>query len=278
MTRTMTTPSDITAVVPAYQAEAFLAETLATVASQSEVPFELIVVDDGSTDGTCDVVESFTKAHLQIPVRLLRQPHRGPGATRNAGVWAARSEWIAFLDSDDLWHPEKLARLADAIRSNPTANLYCHNEIARGLDGSEQEVDYSVGFRHDKPVSTQLYRRNYFSTSAVICRRELVLRWGGFDETLTSAQDYELWLRMSPDLVPIFVRETLGTYVLREGNISTTRYWRRLLNLWNVKHRHRAKGSVALFVYLALRDTLVHIAVPLRNGIRLLPKRRTVKR
>ncbi len=248
----MATTFDVTVIVPAYQAEGFLAETLATVAKQTKFPRELIVIDDGSTDATCDVVESFAIAHTELSVRLLREPHRGPGAARNAGVRAAGSDWIAFLDSDDLWHPEKLEKMMGAIQAHPEANFYCHNETIRFLDGTERVTDYGVGFSFGKPIPKQLYRRNYFSTSAVVCRRDLVLRWGGFDETLTSAQDYELWLRMSPDLVPVFVPEVLGTYVLREGNITTSRFWKRLFNMLVVKHRHRTKGGGGGFMFCKL--------------------------
>lgn len=258
----------ITVIVPAYQAEGFLAETLATVAKQTKFPTELIVIDDGSTDKTCDVVESFAIAHTELSVRLLRESHHGPGAARNAGVRAAGSDWVAFLDSDDLWHTEKLEKMIGAIQAHPEANFYCHNETVMFLDGTERVTDYGKGFSFGKPIPKQLYLRNYFSTSAVVCRRDLVLQWGGFDEALTSAQDYELWLRMSSDLVPVFVPEVLGTYVLREGNITTSRFWKRLFNILWVKHKHRTKGGSWLYAYSMLRVTLSHIVAPLRAGVK----------
>jgi len=269
--------SDVTVVVPAYQAESFLPATLATVAQQTALPFELIVVDDGSTDDTCNITEIFALAHPELRMRLLREPHRGPGAARNAGVRAARSDWIAFLDSDDLWHPSKLESMLTAMRAHPDANIYCHNEAIRSLDGSQQVTDYGARIHYGLPLARQLFRNNCFSTSAVVCRRELVLRCGGFDETLSSAQDYDLWLRMSPDLVPRFVPEVLGTYVLREGNISTSRYWRRLLNILRVKHRHRAKGGALLYLHSMLRETAHHVAGPALAAIKGLRKRNAAR-
>lgn len=260
----MTISTAFTVIVPAYQAESFLGNTLATVAGQTRPPVELIVVDDGSTDATIAVVESFALAHPELSVRLLRNEHRGPGAARNAGIRAAQSDWIAFLDSDDLWHPRKLETMLAAIEARPGGNFYCHNETIRSLDGSEHVEDYGAGFTAVEPVPVQLYRRNRFSTSAVVCRRDLLLRWGGFDEDLTSAQDYELWLRMSPDLAPVFVPEALGTYVLREGNISTRRFWKRLLNVLRVKHRHRKKVGATLYAYSVARISLAHVTAPLR--------------
>lgn len=264
----MTKSDDVTIVIPAYQAELFLAGTLTTVAKQTVRPREVIVVDDGSTDATCAVVESFAQAHPELSVRLLRKPHDGPGATRNAGVRAAASEWIAFLDSDDLWYPEKLEKIQHAIEANPEANFHYHNLMARSLAGVERVAYRGEGLSSRKTVSSQLFRRNYFSTSSVVCRRDLVLRWGGFDETLSSAQDYELWLRMSPDIVPVFIPEVLGTYVDRKGNISTSRFWQRLLDLLRVKHRHRTKGGLGSYVYYVLYAVVVHIATPIRDSVK----------
>ncbi|MFZ5875383.1 MAG: glycosyltransferase family 2 protein [Nitrospirota bacterium] len=264
----MTKPNDITVVIPAYQSELFVSGTLAAVAKQTIRPHEVIVVDDGSTDATCAVVESFALAHPELSVRLLRKPHDGPGATRNAGVRAAASEWIAFLDSDDLWYPEKLAKIQNAMEANPEANFYYHNLMARSLAGVERVAYRGKGLSSGKTVSSQLFRRNYFSTSSVVCRRDLVLRWGGFDETLPSAQDYELWLRMSPDMVPVFVPEVLGTYVDRKGNISTSRFWKRLIDLLRVKHRHRTKGGVGFYVYCILYAVVVHITTPIRDSVK----------
>jgi glycosyltransferase involved in cell wall biosynthesis len=201
-------------------------------------------------------------------MRLLREPHRGPGAARNAGVRAARSEWIAFLDADDLWYPSKLERMTAAMRACPAANVYCHNEMLGLPDGRERITDYGARIDSNRPLAQQLFRDNCFSTSALVCQRDMVLRWGGFDEALSSAQDYELWLRMSPDLVPKFVPEVLGTYVVRQGNISTSRYWRRLLNILRVKHRHRAKGGTLLYIATVLRVTCHHVLAPALTAIR----------
>ena len=250
---------EISVVIPAYNAAAYIERTLASVAVQTLTPGEVVVVDDGSMDATCDIIEAFALKHPNICIRLLREPHRGPGAARNAGVRAAHYDWIAFLDSDDLWHPEKIKKMTEAIRANPRANFFCHNETMRFLDGSMRVIDYSTGFRYDRSIPRQLFQKNYFSTSAVITRRDLILRWGGFDESLSSAQDYELWLRMSPELIPVFVPEVLGTYVLRKDSITNRRYWRKLFNSLRVSHRHRAKADTGLYIYMLFRITAAHL-------------------
>lgn len=259
---------DVTVIVPAYQAEAYLAATLDTIARQIVQPHEVVIVDDGSTDRTVEVAEAFARSHRGCAVRVLREPHRGPGAARNAGVRAATTEWISFFDSDDLWEPAKIERVLEAIRQHPEANFFCHNETIIFLDGSRRVSNYSEGYDPGRPLPPQLYRENYFSTSAVVCRRQLVMNWGGFDETLSSAQDYELWLRMSPDIRPVFISDPLGSYVLRAGNITTSRYWRRLRNALVVKLHHRDKVDFGTFIVQTARVGAIHLAVPVRNALR----------
>lgn len=118
-------PGLVSVVIPAYDAEAFIAETLDSVLAQTWTPFEVVVVDDGSTDGTIAVAESFGDR-----VRVVACPHRGHAATRNAGIEAARGEFIAFIDADDLMPPDALAirmrhMLADPALDMVAGRLMC---------------------------------------------------------------------------------------------------------------------------------------------------------
>lgn len=257
----------ISVIIPAWNSAPFIAATLDSVAAQTTPPAEVVVADDGSNDETCAVVEAFEKLHPHLSLRLLRAPHLGPGAARNQAIRAATADWIAFLDSDDLWCPGKLAAITTAILAHPGANFFCHNETVRAKSGGERRTDYGGDYLPHISLERQLYRRNLFSTSAVVCRRKLVLECGGFDEELSSAQDYELWLRISPDLRPVFVPETLGTYVLRKGNISSSRYWIRLKNIVRVKYRHRDKVGFAPCLYFLFRAVLSHAVAPIRARI-----------
>lgn len=250
---------NISVVIPVYEAADFIAGTLATVAAQSVLPLEVVVVDDGSLDNTCEVIEAFCQSNSQLNVRLLREPHLGPGSARNTGIQAAKGTWIAFLDSDDLWMPEKLERMALAHRAMPDANFLCHNEIHRRLNNSEKVNDYSLGYRSDCSLPEQLYAINRFSTSAVICRRDLILSYGGFDNSFPNAQDYEMWLRMSPSIKVLFVTEVLGIYVDRAGNISSGRAWRRFKNIVRVLHRHRKKTSLFIYIKKLMRMFLSYV-------------------
>jgi glycosyltransferase involved in cell wall biosynthesis len=252
---------EISVVMPSFQSALFIHNTLQSIVEQTILPSQVLIVDDGSTDSTCLIIEEFSKTYPELNIELIRSSHKGPGAARNIGVQRATSQWISFLDSDDLWFPNKLETCLKAIRENHQSNFFCHNETMIAEDCSTTLLDYSKLYSPDKPITEQLFKINLFSTSAVVCKRADILNVGGFDETLSSAQDYELWLRMSPKLSPYFIKKVLGTYTIRQGNISTTRHFKRLKNIWRVLSRHRKKAqNLSTFLFIFCRVSLSHIA------------------
>jgi len=255
----MNASKNISVVIPMYDAEKFILSTLESVAAQTVSPLEVIVVDDGSRDGTCSAVEFFERNNSHINLRILREEHKGPGNARNVGIYAAKGTWIAFLDSDDLWYPNKLREIELAHEARPEANLFCHNEMHRRIHGVESILDYSKSFQPEVPFSKQLYFNNCLSTSAVVCRRDLILFYGGFDVSLPNAQDYELWLKMSPSLNIFFVKKVLGIYVDRVGNISSNRKWGKYKNVIRVLHRHRKKVSVGVYLRSIIKTSTSYI-------------------
>ena len=234
----------ISVVCPTFNSAQFIERTLETVLSQTRLPDEVVISDDGSQDATLEVVNRFAATHgAGIAWRILSNEHRGPGATRNAGIREASCDWIAFLDSDDLWEAEKIERIAEAILAFPEINFLCHDELLVGEDGATSLLEYGRRYRAERPLSPQIYFSNMFSTSAVVCRRDLLIEHGCFDETLMSAQDYELWLRLSPFMRPAFVHDILGRYVERTGNITSSGLKRRLKNEVRIAMMHRHKVS-----------------------------------
>jgi len=255
-------------VCPAYNSQAYILRTLQTVVDQQFGPLELIIIDDGSSDGTPELVEAFLAEHARrFEWSVLRTSHRGPGAARNAGVQAASGEWIAFLDSDDIWFPHKLARVRDVITSDSRVNFICHHEELIKLDGSVVGLDYSSYYTPDRPLPLQMYQRNLFSTSAVACRRDLLVRNGMFDETLMSAQDYELWLRLAPQIVVRFIQERLGQYVERQGNITSGNWRRRMHNELRIAFLHRRQVSFPAFMLRASRVLYAYSRIAARQTL-----------
>jgi len=185
-------------VIPAYNAGGFLSESLESVRAQTCQDFEVIVVDDGSTDDTWDVIQGW---HARFPgrfqgVRIAAPDNKGPGAARNIGVRHARGEFVAFLDSDDLWVPEHLLHANEAF--------LCHGERI-GLFAGRSRILRADRLCHEFPwpspepqaASPQLLHSCYFQTSSVCVRRDLLLQVGGFAETLVCYEDWYLFLRLS---------------------------------------------------------------------------------
>ena len=196
----------VTVIIPTYNRAGLLRQCLDSVFAQTFTDYEVIVADDGSTDGTASVVSAFPQ------VRYMQLDHSGiPGIPRNAGVRESRGEWLAFLDSDDLWLPEKLATQYEyAIRpdrEDSAPRLIHTREI---WDRNGKPVSQS-GQRHMRSgdVFADALVKCMIGPSTVMMRREVFLDFGGFDETLEIAEDYELWLRIT-DRYPVhYIDEAL---------------------------------------------------------------------
>ena len=188
-------PPSISICIPAYRAERFLGQTLASVRDQTHADWELIVVEDGSRDRTADIVAAFARSVPQS-VRLLRHmENRGLPATRNTGIAAARGEWIALLDSDDLWHPGHLASLA-AVAAEDNSDLIHSGSLLFDSDSGQP-----LGTRAPSRDVIAAFPRSLFSGSytiqpaSVMLRRELWARVGGFDPAFRYVEDRDMWLR-----------------------------------------------------------------------------------
>jgi glycosyltransferase involved in cell wall biosynthesis len=181
----------ISVVIPAYNAERFIAQTLESVLAQTLPPDEVLVIDDGSTDTTADMAERFG-----APVRVFRRPNSRQAASRNFGVQQAASEWVAFVDADDLWEPHKLARQMEELARNPAACL-CYTARAEFAeqDGVVQPLKV-VPVPASEQIREALYRNTTFMPSSVVMRRSAFLDAGGFDTQFKIVEDWDLWLRL----------------------------------------------------------------------------------
>ena len=179
----------VSVVVPAYNAEAFVGEAVESALAQSYRPIEVIVADDGSTDGTAEVVRAFGD-----PVRCFGQENQGPAGARNLALRHAGGEYVAFLDADDRWHPEKIRLQVETMEREPDLGLLA----TRSGTASDINIPLPTG---DVPVERvpfeALYIRNYFMTSSVMARREILDEVGGFDTQFFGPEDYDMWLRLT---------------------------------------------------------------------------------
>ncbi len=190
----------VSVIIPTYNRSRILEEAIHSVLSQDFTDFELIVVDDGSTDNTGDILKAYQKSLI-----VIWQSNRGVSAARNRGIATASGSLIAFLDSDDLWLPKKLSGQVAFFNSNPDA-LICQTEEIWIRNG----VRVNPKKKHRKP-SGMIFGPSLslclVSPSAVMIRRTLFDDVGLFDEDLPACEDYDLWLRISCRY-PIFLMDT----------------------------------------------------------------------
>ncbi|RMG66318.1 MAG: glycosyltransferase [Calditrichaeota bacterium] len=209
---------DVSVIIPTYNRAQRVVWAVQSVLEQTLAAREVIVVDDGSTDGTTERL-----GELFPGVRVLQQPHRGVSAARNAGIRAAQGEWIAFLDSDDRWFPGKLAAQAAALEAHP-GFLVCHTEevwYRRGRRVNPKKKHRKYGgwiFEHCLPLCV-------ISPSSVLIHRTVLDNVGLFDESLPVCEDYDLWLRICLHYPVLFLAEPLVVKLGGHGDQLSRQYW-----------------------------------------------------
>lgn len=177
-------PGLVSCVVPVFNGEAFVAEAVASILAQTYPRREIIVVDDGSDDGTREVLARFGDQ-----IRVLRQANLGPSAARNRGIEESRGAFLAFLDADDIWVEDKIESQMDAFEAWPEIQL-CSGHIKSFWI---PELDHERRAFQDHPYHRE---RPLLSPCTVLVRRELFQRLGGFDPELRNAEDTDWFHRM----------------------------------------------------------------------------------
>jgi glycosyltransferase involved in cell wall biosynthesis len=203
-------------VIPAYNAAPWISETLDSVLAQTFDDFEVIVVDDGSTDETPEIVSRY-----QDSVRYLRKGNGGSASARNAGIRAAQSAYIAFVDADDLWMPQKLELQMDLL-SKDTDLAWVYSD-ALVVEEKSNNVLYRVGKHvslHAGDILRPLLLHDFISSPTPIIRREVFDVVGYFDESLLRSEDWDMWLRIAAEFRASFVDQPLAKY--RRHSLSKT--------------------------------------------------------
>jgi glycosyltransferase involved in cell wall biosynthesis len=192
----------VSVIIPTFNRADFLREAIDSVLAQTEKDFELIVVDDGSTDQTKEMLAAYGERIL-----YLFQTNAGASAARNLGIRQAQGRFITFLDSDDLWLPKKLSRQIEWMAAHPDLML-CYTEeiwIRRGARVNQKKIHAKVGGW----IYPLCLPRCIISPSSVLMRRELFDAAGLFDERLPICEDYDLWLRVASRFEVGFIPEPL---------------------------------------------------------------------
>lgn len=207
-------------IVPAYNREKELKTSIESVLNQTYRDFELIVVDNGSTDGTKQVVESYSEADSRV--RYFWQENSGsPAGSRNTGIQNARYDWVAFLDSDDYWTPDKLQEVSAKIHAEPDVIAVSHYED-KIVDGTFHSL-LKHGHSIRKPLyENLLFSGNAFSVSAMVVRRESLIQAGLFDvrREYFAVEDYDMWMKLSRLGDFAVIEKSLGAFCITGNNMS----------------------------------------------------------
>ena len=215
-------------IVPAHDAEATLAETLRSALAQTHRNIEVIVVDDGSTDGTAAIAERFAAEDRRLT--LIRTANNGVAAARNQAIAASKGDYVAPLDADDLWHPAKIEKqlaVAEAAAA-PPGFVYCW---LRMIDG--EGMILGSGPRHDlrgRIVHRHLYKNVVGTGSGMLVPRAALNEAGGYDTGVEGREDYLLQLRLASRHPVEFVPQYLVGYRLGPGRMSGD--WARMMRGW----------------------------------------------
>jgi glycosyltransferase involved in cell wall biosynthesis len=237
--------SRVSAVIPTFNRRRELAAAIASVLAQTRPVDEIIVVDDGSTDGTWETLQALSRDVQRPRIVLHRQENKGPSAARNAGVRLATGELIAFLDSDDTWLPEKTARQLELFAARPQLGLIGIPIQDAGVFRGRRLVEIGI---------ERLLFRNYFPTPGVMLRREVLAAVGGFAEDMRLCEDYELWLRIAARHPCLLLNEELihcggGKHPFGESGLSANLWANQRAELEAFRRWRRAGGSLGRYVY-----------------------------
>ncbi|WP_404355926.1 glycosyltransferase family 2 protein [Methylotuvimicrobium sp. KM1] len=194
---------NISVVIPAYNSAEFIADAVHSILKQTRPITEIIIVDDGSTDNTQQIVEA-----LPGPITYIKQPNQGPSAARNTGIKAANSEWIAFLDADDQWTPDKIDKQLKLLRQIPELVLIA-GDMAE-IDKSDQLITESVLDKHqllnkfqaiqDRAIPNalaELVTKNFIPTGTVLVNKSALIEAGLFNQAIRFGEDLELWAKIA---------------------------------------------------------------------------------
>jgi len=205
----------VSVVVPCKDMGAYVGQAIQSALSQTRPPYEIIVVDDGSTDNTCDVVRGFPAG-----VKLLPGPGRGSAISRNIAILAATGEYIAFLDADDLWYPQHLELQITQMLQEGRA--FSFSDFHRAADPSLPGQSMHAGYTQvaEGQVFSRLLRENFVPTSSGVVRRDLLALTGLFKPQLRGGQDFDLWLRIARESEFTWLRPCLVFLRHHSGNIT----------------------------------------------------------
>ena len=202
----------VSVIIHTYNNEKFIAETVASVLNQTYKDYEIIVVDDGSVDGTRDVLMPYMQK-----IRYHYKENGGIASAKNAGIGLSQAEFVAFLDHDDLWAPDKLQLQMEHFNENPQIGLV-YAKYTSFRDGEELRTKPEKGY--SGWIFKELLSKSFIQTSTVVVKRECLDAVGPYDETFSLGDEYDMFLRIAQKFQCGFVDKGLTRYRVHDTNAS----------------------------------------------------------
>lgn len=249
----------VSIVVPMYNSKSTIRSTIDSVIQQTyQESIEIIIVNDGSDDGCEKIVEDLIlNNQTNRTIELINKPNGGVSSARNRGIKEASGDWIAFLDSDDMWHPQKLELVFEALKDDSIKFIGHSYTLGNNFDKKFNLEKLS------KVSFTKLLLKNFAVTPSIIIKKEICEY---FDEKMTHTEDHELWLRLALKLEVYYLNlplTTLGRPQLSQGGLSSNKWAMRKGELKMYKNIIRYKKSLTLLypflVIFSLAKHLRHI-------------------
>jgi len=262
----------VSVIIPTYNKSQYLREAIKSVLNQTYKNIEVIVVDDGSTDNTKEIVESFNDSRIIY----IFQENKGPAIARNTGIKKAQGRYIAFLDSDDLWLKEKLEKQIDFMEKNSEIGLLgtgCYEMTDKG-----KIIGKKIFPTKNKILQKDLIKYNPFIQSSIITKREVFDKVGlWYDEKFRESEDYELWLRIAGNYKIGNLAELLVMKRYYRDGLSPVKDREQLYFVLEAKKTAVRRGQYPKWCYIYLLKSWIFMKIPfsLRKIIRiyLLKKR-----
>ena len=241
----------VSVIIPTYNRAAYLQKALQSVNEQTYQTLEIIVIDDGSTDGTRKMLEGYGGQ-----LRYFYQENRGISGARNSGIKKAHGEYIAFLDSDDFWLPDKTEQQLALFMQHPEYGLVASRCASIRLDGSYREKNRPG---RSGWVLDDLFKANFIRTSAAMVKQECFNTIGLFDEDLKECEEYDLWLRIAARYPMGFINKSLAVYVDNPDGVSTDSLTGRLFRLRVLEKKYLKEKIPAQLYSRRIADTCHYI-------------------
>lgn len=221
-------PSGIDVIIPVYNGEKYIKEAIESVLNQTLLPDNIFVVNDGSTDRTQEIIDGYKK--FSVPVICINKKNGGLSSARNAGIKASKNKFVAFLDADDIWLPNKLAKQIEVF------NITCDNKLGvvysdfTNINEKGEIIEKYDDFQFDKTWRGEIFEKLIIknkvagSGSAVLVKKECFEKVGLFDENLKAAEDWDMWLRIAQKFTFDYIYEPLVKLRRHSDSMQSDRF------------------------------------------------------